>query len=224
VLCLHDRTPEDSFRLVTLAGMMAGFAAWTKNEGLLFLLSIVVARLAVIVCLRGWKTCLKQIVPFAIGLTPILIIIGFFKTSLAGPSDVFSPSGSAIHKLVDFHQYSQIFKAFEKEIFVFGDWVIVPAPLLAFYLLLLGIRIKDKDKPGILTALLAVCMTLMGYFLVYVAGPHDVQWWLSTSLNRLLVQLWPSLIFIFFLIVRSPEEALTERPRKYETSLTSPQV
>jgi hypothetical protein len=37
LLCLHDRTSTAGKGGLILAGMMAGFAAWTKNEGLLFL-------------------------------------------------------------------------------------------------------------------------------------------------------------------------------------------
>src|SRR5215469_3214124 len=44
LLCLQDRRPGD-LRLTALAGLMAGFAAWTKNEGLLFVIAVIVARL-----------------------------------------------------------------------------------------------------------------------------------------------------------------------------------
>src|SRR5580692_4611623 len=52
LLCLDDQRNENAFsgrsRLLILAGLAAGFAAWTKNEGILFLFSIVAARLLII--------------------------------------------------------------------------------------------------------------------------------------------------------------------------------
>ena len=43
LLCLQDRHPED-LRFSALAGLMAGFAAWTRNEGMIFVVAMLVAR------------------------------------------------------------------------------------------------------------------------------------------------------------------------------------
>ena len=53
LFCLQDRFPKHSRGVLVLAWMTAGMAAWTKNEGLLFLLAIVVARFAV--SRRDWR-------------------------------------------------------------------------------------------------------------------------------------------------------------------------
>jgi len=59
----------------------------------------------------------------------------------------------------------------------------------------------------------------LGYFLIYIATPHKTEWFLKTTLYRLFLQLWPSFLFIFFLIVRSPKETskeqLNEKPGKF---------
>jgi len=53
-------------------------------------------------------------------------------------------------------------------------------------------------------------LALIGEFFVYIVTPTDMEWLLSTSLNRLILQLWPAAVFIFFMVTRSPEEALAQ--------------
>jgi 4-amino-4-deoxy-L-arabinose transferase-like glycosyltransferase len=67
---LHDRASGRTRGLVALAGTAAGFAAWTKNEGLLFLASIIVARCAVLWKQRRWQGALNDLGGFALGSLP----------------------------------------------------------------------------------------------------------------------------------------------------------
>ena len=214
LFCMQDRVLQGSGRLAILAGITAGLAAWTKNEGLLFLVSIAAARFAAITHSGGWKAPRKQMIQFAVGAAPIIAIIIFFKAHVGGSSDIFVPPGSIVGRLIEFHRYSLVFEWLLGKMLVFGAWIFPLAPVLGLYLLLFGTRIDGKDRPSILTAIPALCMTLIGYSLVYVIGPRDLQWWLQTSLNRLLLQLWPSAVFIFFLIVKAPEEALMQGRNK----------
>jgi hypothetical protein len=215
VFFVQDRDPEGSYRLVILAGMTAGLAAWTKNEGLLFLLSIATARFAVITHSRGWAASLKQMLRFAVGAAPITSIVILFKTHVAGPSEIFGrPWRSIAGSLVESHRYILVFGWLLGRMLLFGGWPFLFVPVLGLYVFLLGTRIGDTDRPSVLTAVLALCMTLIGYALVYLIGPYDLQWWLQTSLDRLLLQLWPSAVFVFFLIVKAPEEVLTRGRNK----------
>ena len=45
-------------------------------------------------------------------------------------------------------------------------------------------------------------------FLFYILSPFDLKWHLDTSLNRLLLQVWPLAIFAYFAIVRAPEQVV----------------
>jgi hypothetical protein len=49
-------------------------------------------------------------------------------------------------------------------------------------------------------------LTLAGYFAVYLITPYDIYWHLRFSLTRLFLQLWPSMIFLFFLAVELPQK------------------
>jgi hypothetical protein len=56
LFCLQDNLPDDGnaphpSRLLVLAGSTAALAAWTKNEGLLFLCAVVMARLLILLSL-----------------------------------------------------------------------------------------------------------------------------------------------------------------------------
>ena len=47
---------------------------------------------------------------------------------------------------------------------------------------------------------------LLGFFFVYILTPHELSWHLDTSLSRLFLQLWPSIVFVACLCLNSPQE------------------
>ncbi|MDO8546632.1 MAG: hypothetical protein Q7R68_04655, partial [Nitrospirales bacterium] len=120
---LHEKAAGHKDGLLVLAGMTAGFAAWTKNEGLLFLAVVVVARLLVVVPVRGWAFFGKEIRAFAKGLLPVLLIVLLFKAHIApGVSLIFSEQGTAttLERLTDFSRYIETAQAFLKKAARFG--------------------------------------------------------------------------------------------------------
>ncbi len=69
---------------------------------------------------------------------------------------------------------------------------------------------KFDSTPGFRIAVITLALTLAGYFAIYVITPYDLYWHLRFSLNRLFLQLWPSVIFLFFLkVFHSREEICT---------------
>jgi 4-amino-4-deoxy-L-arabinose transferase-like glycosyltransferase len=215
LLHLQDLLPERKYkflhyRFFMLAGVMVGLSTWTKNEGLLFLVAILAARFAVFVPKNGLRVFLRQVVNIAIGLIPVLLVVIYFKVTLATPNRMlFPPQGpSFFEKLLDSSRYWIILDAFITNAFSFGNWAASFTALLLFYLLLLGIGIKQNEGPCIAASLIALGIMIAGYFMIYVLSPLDLSVHLGTSLNRVLLQLWPSIVFVFFLIVRTPEQAL----------------
>jgi hypothetical protein len=67
--------------------------------------------------------------------------------------------------------------------------------------------VHKQDRRFLLTAALCLCGMAAGYFFIYVTTPQNLAWHIRTSLNRLLLHLWPSAVFVFFLIVRTAESA-----------------
>jgi len=45
---------------------------------------------------------------------------------------------------------------------------------------------------------------------IYLVTPYELSWHLRYSSERLLFHLWPSFLFVYFMIVRTPEEVLSE--------------
>jgi hypothetical protein len=212
LLNLHGRLEADRRPLV-LAGMTAGLAAWTKNEGLLFVGAIVLA-LAVVsaISIKGWKHCLDRVWPVCLGLVPILAVIVYFKIAVAPPNDMVAGQGLAVTlgRLLTLSRYLETGKAFVEQLFSFGVWhpyTNIPI-LLAFYLLLLGVDLSGWPI-GVGVCVATLLLVICAYFITYIVTPRPLQWHLMTSLNRLCLQLWPCFLFTYFLIVRTPETAMS---------------
>jgi hypothetical protein len=222
LLCIFDEQSRDSSRaihaqgpngLIVLAGLACAFAAWTKNEGLLFLCAFVLARsiclLSPLVSDPSWFARLRPVVPLLAVLAPALLLIASFKHFIAPPGDLFSDSSATFHKLLIPARYWAVTKWYFKEFFRFGRWLLIPGTvgLIGIYF---GVgrefrRARDESSDswiGIRTSALALALTLAGYFAVYLITPYDIYWHLRFSLSRLFLQLWPSAIFLFFLTVK----------------------
>ncbi len=214
LLYLHDQRSNaaHSRGLLVLAGISCGFAAWTKNEGLLFLLAILAAHLLVFVITPS-KPVTSEVLPqrnrnarpastwfalFLAGSAPLLLLVGWFKHSVGVSNELFS--SVAFHKLLDASRYQTILKWYGKDLLRFGDWFLIPGTVLlaCLYFAAPGKRMQAAD-PGSRASRIALALTLAGYFLIYLITPYDLYWHLRFSLNRLFLQLWPAVIFLFFL-------------------------
>lgn len=222
VFFFHDRFSGRHDYPLMLAGLTAALAAWTKNEGLLFLLCVPPARFAWIVRSIGRRRALRQTAWFVAGALPVLMVLAFFKLHLAPPSDIFAGQGlqPMIERLTDWPRYGQILLAYIQTALTFTQGIVdiregfrfnpgaAGLVLLGLYLMLIGVRTRREDRPALLTALTVLILMLAGYFGIYLITPHDLRWHLLTSLNRLFIQLWPAAIFLCFMVARTPEQAL----------------
>jgi len=210
VFCLYERADGRRDGLLAMAGLMAGFAAWTKNEGLLFVLVVLLARLPVVVPARGWESYRDEMRAFAAGLLPVLLFVLFFKTYVApGLSQIVADQGAAttIERLSDASRYVEAGQAFFKKAVRFGH----PGfAVLLVYLALVGWSTDKSDRPGLRTAGAMLSLMLVGYFMVFIVTPHGVRYQIETSLDRLWMHLWPSAVFLFFLFVKTPEEVIVQ--------------
>lgn len=190
-----DQSPYSSHSLVALAGIAAGFAIWTKNEGMLFLVASVLAQ--IVVRGRQWT---RQLAIFLAAVAPFLVLVLWFKHSIAFPNEIFSNQPGVLHKILEPARYWAILRWFVKDFLRFGEWWLFPGTLL---LMLLWFGVADKPKsskrPELHASILTVTLTLAGYFAIYIITPYDLYWHLRFSLNRLFLQLWPCIIFLVFL-------------------------
>jgi hypothetical protein len=179
-----------------LAGILAGLAAWTKDEGVLFL------ALFVITTALFKRRSLPGVLA---GALPAVVLVAFFKLSLArgNPSWLAASLPGAAARFHDASRYRTILSAYGREfieMITAGYHPLYPLVALALCLRFDSRRWRDAAFCGAL--FLAM---LVGYLGVYVITVNDLRWHLATSLDRLLVQLWPLLVLAGFISLRTPK-------------------
>jgi hypothetical protein len=212
LLSLHDRDPLRGNTLLLWAGVATGLAAWTKNEGIMLALAIVTVRGALIIARRA---PLRSAAWFAAGLLGPAAIVLHFKLTLASRNPQFGQAGQAmIEKLLDMGRYAVVLREAAFEVVRSTG----PALLaLVVYAILLG---RTRDRPARGTALAVasiVAFAALGYGFTYITTRAELAWILNHSLDRLVMQLWPSVLFAVLLYVASPSErdaAAAARPAK----------
>jgi hypothetical protein len=206
LICMRERTAVGKNGFLSLAGIMAGLAAWTKNEGLLFLVSLLVAHFAANFSRKDRKACFRELAVFAAGALPIFAVLIYFKLEVATYNDLFSQPGTVFDRLVDLSRYRTILKTLLSDIFNFGAWFVSIPPCIAFYLLFIGRRGRSHSQ--MIAGYITLGLMAAGYFVIYLIAPLPLDWLLASSMNRLLIQLWPSVLFLMFLWARTPEEVI----------------
>ncbi|HET9464489.1 MAG TPA: glycosyltransferase family 39 protein [Gemmatimonadales bacterium] len=212
-LALDDRYGGARNRFAILAGVAAGFGMWTKNEGLLFMLAAAAGLLLVAVG-GGWRASRGRLLAFATGLLPMLLLTAGFKIAFAPPNDLLSTLGleRTVARLTDWHRYYLVLRAYASHILWFGNngfgsvtWV------LAAYVLGLGLSPAESRRSWVRAATATLLLLLAGHFVVFVSMADELARLLRSSLDRLLLQLWPSALFLFFMAVRAQEETEAAR-------------
>lgn len=186
-----------------LAGALAGCAAWTKDEGILFVL-VLAAAMALVKRPRLARFC--------VGAAPAAALVLVFKLAMArAPHTLMSgvPGGLA-HRLVDLSRYRTAAWAMLREIFTWNvGWY---HPLLPVAILLIALRTHRRGLRDALFSAGVGLAVLLGYFGIYVVTPNDLQWQLQTSLTRLFIQVWPIGLIAAFLAMRMPQPVPAAAP------------
>jgi hypothetical protein len=177
----------------TLAGAMAGFAAWTKNEGLLFIVLLAAALLIV-----------KRRIPvqFAIGLAPVLAVVAFFKLRYAPL--LLNPEA------FDFGRVVTVLQGFVVSAFELGTFLIPAIILLAVYAWLVGPKIQPEHRTSVTIIATTLALMLLGDIVIYVLFAAD-----PAHPEAPYIQLFPSALLGFFMATANVEfERERTKPRK----------
>jgi hypothetical protein len=140
---------------------------------------------------------------FSAGLLLPLAVTFYFKFTVPPPNDIVGNRaiGELLAKILDPARHLTIAEAFLKGVGSFGHWPIHPGiPLLAI-LMIWGVDRHAIRGAAWKTAALTIGLVLGGYFAVYVITPKDLDYHLATSLDRLLMHVWPSVLFLAGLAV-----------------------
>jgi hypothetical protein len=192
---LADGSPRTRGRWA-LAGLCAGCAVWTKNEGVLFALGFAGA-----IGVRIWRAALRPAAASFFGALAITLAGWlYFKLQLAPPNDLMSAAlGPRIGHLVDPARHATILSSLWRDLGRFGEWSI--APWIALILPFAAWRARRPLDRAEWIAPAMLALMLAGYYGVYLLTPQALAWHLDTSLVRLLLQLWPLLILTWCLVL-----------------------
>lgn len=217
----YDLDEKKPVSFLFLSGILAGLAAWTKNEGLLFIGCFFSVRLVTRFFRVGAKAAVREMLWMALGLFPFLALDFYVKTTLYPPRSIFETRGVlySFAKFTDPARYWKITAGIFRSLFEFGLWFLpFPAVLLPYLIWMKPQASGPARKTG--GAILGTLLLMLGgYFGVYLSTPHDLTWHMNTSIDRLLLCMWPSFLFAFFMIVRTPDEALAAQPAPAEKKI-----
>ena len=183
---------------LVVAGLAAGLAAWTKNEGLAFVVAAAIALVVPAFCRSRRQDSLKDLAWFALGAAPALTVVVCFKLRFS-PGSEYLDQGlvGALAGFGEFRRYVKVGGAMLRQLPTFGNGAML---VLAAYAALAGLARPERKRRFFVPAA-ALALTLCAYVAAYMISPYDLDWHLATSLRRLLLHLWPGIVFLAFLVI-----------------------
>ena len=213
------RTPNPEPRIpAVIAGATSAMAAWTKNEGVVFVLLMFLIAVIVAVRRRNGRQLLWSIA----GATPILIGIVGFKLALAPSSGLVEGQSLAVilTRLMDPDRHMTVLGLVAQHAMRWSaPFAFAVFPIVSLVAAWMAVRI------GGVVRVMAIVLGLMlaSYYVVYVTTPFDITWHVSTSIDRLLVQLWPAMVLTVFLGLQSSVSGPRSSISSPQSSVSSPQ-
>lgn len=190
-------------QLLIAAGITAGLAGWSKNEGLLFIVCLLISQLSLLF-FKNYRELFVELKYLLLGMLPVLILIAYFKIKIAPPNDIMDAQGAQTFvKLADYSRYAIAGNWFFEQFSAFGKWALNPWWLFLLGILFKGISFKE-NRNSIISGLMLLILMTMSFFFIFIISHLDLVYYLSTSLHRLFFQLFPSFIFIYFLALKNP--------------------
>ena len=191
----------------------------------MFVVVAIMARAIALLRYGSAPRLVKQLGTLAAGLAFPLAVTAYFKIRFAPPNDLTSTRPvDVIAHATDFGRWVTVLQSFGKEAFLFGQMAVegevvrgflIPISLvLLLYWFLVRFRVEEQNRSAVATAAIAVGLMLAGDFAVYMLLPNDVNWQLTTSLDRIFLQLWPAGLLAFFLATDAPQLAVKRAVEK----------
>jgi hypothetical protein len=137
-----------------------------------------------------------------------------FKIGFAPSNDLLSTLSldRTMARLTDVSRYYTTGLGYVQHITSFGSNGFGSAVwLLIAYLLGMGLNRAETARTWFRASIAAMVLLLAGHFMVFVSMADELARLIASSLDRLLLQIWPSALLIFFMGVRTVEEALSTR-------------
>jgi hypothetical protein len=187
-------------------GVCAGLAAGTKNEGAVFAAIVAVAFLL--------REPISRRAGFLFaGMIPPLLPTIYLKVFLPAPSQLFTGQTVAgvLANFEDPTRHQAIGESLLDRMTELGSGPGHPLILLACLVLILSLPSDKRYASAVWISSVAVGGMLLFYLGVYVITPLDLSWHLATSLDRVLLQVWPCLVLLFCRVL--PDDTSFAWPR-----------
>ncbi len=199
-----------------LAGMCAGAAAWTKNEGQLFA-GLFALSVALVSILRGEAMRAPgRLVALALGALPALLALVAFRLQHPASNDLVNGlSPATVGGVLEPARHARVLRLLFDRARESRD--LVPLLLVIGYgaVVLRSSRRADRggaspapvndstgsDCAAAAVSMLCVALTSAGFYGAYLVTPYDVSWHVANSAGRLAIQLLPGLLFAIFLLL-----------------------
>jgi hypothetical protein len=209
VYSIYDFHESANRRLPFIAGIAAAGAACTKNEGMLFLILLAVSRVVAAVRSRRVTHLTDEFVALIGGASLGIVTLGVFKLAYAPSNDTVPllPFQPMLHRLIDLRSHRQVWNGIRASL-NFGRWRLSPLPVIAIHTAVAwpAEYSRRKISPSFTPAFVVVTL-LCSYYLVYLLSPYDLESHVVSSLDRLLIQLWPVLVLLYCMMV-APQRAV----------------
>ncbi len=191
---LRDKVNEVERKYLFLAGVFLGLGAWTRPEGIF--LSLVVAAVTLLGLALWWGSRSMLARSMSVFVIPLIciellwLVFSFFDGGKPASmlSEVLPAVGAISSGNLHFSEAGYIFRYALEQLVDFPVWGTVGIGLIIFLILAIFIR-----KPGRSVLYLLSCsigcagVILAMYYLLSFGKEHDISWWVSTGLNRMLL-------------------------------------
>ena len=205
-LILLDAASEHADPRVLIAcGVAIGLAPWIKNEGQPFAIAALGVALWRFRAKTLWVLC---------GALPGIAATAAIKLLSEGRESMFPATlAEALAKIADPSRWVQSFVGFAKAVGYAGPWWGHPLVLVLALILALGFVPAQERRQRIWLGI-PIAVTLAAEFGLYLVTTADLAWHIATSATRLVLQVWPSLLWFVFSLLRTPEQYYPSANRK----------
>lgn len=198
-LCDARRTPA----WWVLAGLLAGAAVCTKHEGKLFCLVLIFTASLATWATVGLKPAGKRIGLLVLAMLPgAAITLGF--NAMIGAEAAQFYGGSTWAMLTDPARHRMTLQAIADIAPQVFDWRVLL--LVPVYGVLAGLNRRRPQCAAAAMCIVASLLLAAGYYATLITTRLDLVTHVTTSVDRLMVQLWPMFLLGVFLLLRAPEE------------------
>src|SRR5262249_28282780 len=131
-----------------------------------------------------------------------LATLVLFRATILGQNDLIEYQNNTVAKLLDSSRHGLIIQKSITTSMSFGQWTISPLIPLLLLIIVRGLDRRTIRNFGWMTGKAPLGIVLAGFYVVYLVTPMDLTWHLDSSLNRLMLQLWPSALLLAGLLCR----------------------